>query len=438
MQVSVSQHNSSSPHPSLEETQQLAWIQRAFEEVLRVLGWPHFIPPADTSFFITTQMVLERIGHISRSEDHLGMLNHVFFNDLNPITYKNAFPAEIYFIAMRLTQRNYLENDDWKVSADPQKETIESAKILVNYTHIILEALRTRDHGVFAVRFSEFEKSWKVFLNQLMKEKNQHGCCWCGTFMLTNTLNALEKDALYQKRKGKIAALAKQICLNEESKLILSALNAEISSIVYKKIHQVEFKDGISLIHESVAEYVLTLTKDVAQKQVIEEMVKTKDFVFIDYLIELTAILSPDSSMLSCVKSRITDLHAKLKRLQDLHPKTGLESICRRVFETHARLVNPQYAIKNKDSKALVKDLADLNIEWELKYITGAFYMARQKDMKAIIQSLLLDYRLMMMQRVTGLAHQIIDLGLKTFEPKAFFAGYSKEITLLDIHPQSK
>lgn len=431
MQVSLSQSAlPTTASPDLTETQQLAWIQRTFEEVLRVIGWPKFIPPADTSFFLTTQLVFNGIAELLKSKDNLKPLNEIFFNDLDPVENKHPFPAEVYFIAMKLTQNNQ-EMDDWKVTVNPQKETVDLAKHLVNYTHVILECLRNQDHNVLKLRLPEFAQVWKEFLDQLVKEKRQHGSYWCGTFLLTNTLKMLELDFLYAKRKTKIIELAKQVHLSEESKLILAALNAEISSIVYKRKHKVENKE-ISLINETVAEHLLKLLKESSNKQVIDEMITKQEFVFIDMLLQFMALSGTDVGLLAFVKTPIIDLHEKLKRFQEKHPKTGLECIYRRIFESHATAVNREFTIKNKDSKSLSKDFVDFNIEWDLNAICATFYKTHRKDIDTIVNSLLLDYKLVMMRRVTGLAYQIIDLGLKTFEPKLFFAGYTKEISLLD------
>lgn len=429
MQVSLPQR---APESFLE-TQQLAWVQRTFQEVMTVLNWPAFIPPADTSFFLTTQLVLTGIGALSLNHDIHKKLDEIFHNDLEQKQFHTPFPAEIYFIAMRLTKKNCCQDDDWTVSSNPLKETVACAANLVSWMHLILENLRTQDEAMFRIRFPDFEKAWIAFLDQLIHEKTHNGCAWCGTFMLTNTLQLLEKDRHYRKREEKIKELAKSIPLSEESKLILPVLNAEISSIVfYKKKNQMETKEGPSLITNAVAEHLLKLVKDMSSRKLIDDLMKTKEIMFIDMLIQFTVVSRSESELLSCVKKQLEPLHAKIKGIVDKYPKNGLEEIYRRIFDSHAKGMINKIEIKTKDGKALNQDIENSNLERDLQVFCGCFYTAHRHDMDRVIKSLLIDYQYVVMQHVTDLANQIVELGLKTFDPKSFYVGYTKEISLLD------
>ena len=436
MQVSGSQSEPAKiDFSALAEAQHLAWIQRTFEEVLKVLGWPEYIPPADTSFFKTTQLVFELIAQLANSKRNLAKLNYIFLNELHPIDYQCIYPAEIYFIAMRLTQKNRLENDDWLVSSYPQKETLDLAVSLISNTSILLESLRNQNQETFKNVFPHFDQAWSDFLDQLIKEKTKYGYCWCGTFMLSDTLNKLKNDSIYLKREQKIRELSSQIHLNEDTKCLLPSINAEILSIMFKKTHHVHSLVCATLITELVAAYLLKLTKDEVIKKILDEIIQTHEIVFVDLILQLTGFLGGSTPILKCVKDQVAEVQTKIYELKTKHPKTAHESILKRILENHIHLTHKDYVIKNKDSKNLNQDIAASRIEDFLNAICLGFYFNHKKEMETIIKSILLDYRLIHVKpeiRIAGLAHQIIDLGLKTFEPKSFFAGYTKEITLLE------
>lgn len=436
MQVSRSQSDPAKNEiPALEEAQHLAWIQRTFEEVLKILGWPEYIPPADTTFFQTTQLVFKVIDKLSNSKKNLPKLNSIFLNELESDEYNIIYPAEVYFIAMRLTQKNRLENDDWLVTVSPQKETIDLATGLISYTSLLLESLRNQKQETFINLFPRFDQAWSDFLDQLIKEKTKYRHHWCGTLMLSDTLNKLKNNSVYLKREQKIRDLSSQIQLNEDSKLLLPGINAEIASILYKRIHHVQAIECTSFISESVGDYLIKLTKEESFKKTLEEMIKLNEIVFVDFILQLTACFGDNPSLLKCVQEQITAVRQAFNGLKEKHPKIAQESVLRLILDNHIRLTHKDYVFKKQDSKTLKQDIAASKIEELLNAVCLGIYHNHKKEMETIIKSILLDYRLIHVKpeiRIAGLAHQIIDLGLKTFEPKSFFAGFTKEITLLE------
>lgn len=422
----------------------LSWLLKCFEVILKPIGWNDQTAPPDTSYYLTIELLLKAVGESTEAEllaieNNQKRINDLFLDAWQSYEPSKAYyPVELYFLADAFTRKK--EDTIWTVTLHPLDETVSTAATLLSKTKWIFAALQNHDAEGYLQALDGFHEVWSDFITALETEKKRP--LWCGPFTLNTRLVHLSKASSYSKRRQRILELAANLSTDETNKDLLKVLTSEVESQLNKKLTKTpSIQCGI--MTEAAAETICEIAKIENCRAALDELAQKDEIVFFNLVLQLSCLLMNKDDLsekkigplFKPLLPAIATIHHKMEHL-DCDYKEARHILIKSVLINHLKDKNLKKGLDSAFPAKKNMPPEDLDfLETELKKLFHLISRAWRKEMNCLYKQLLFDYRLLFLTksiRLTTLAQEILELGLKRFHPVNLEAGDSHEITFLD------